>query len=629
MKKYTFYFSILLVFFCFFLTIPYFSELNNLFVDRLHGNLPASREIVIIGIDDKTLQEVGAWPWDRSIFADFLDTINSQKPKVVAFDVLFAESRNGDDKLANTLQKINFPVIMASKFEPEEGFIESIFGRRVFNSAVINLFSDTDSKIRKFQTTFPAAGRCYPSFALAISKKYLNQNDIYSCKGEKTLSFNYSDKKFTYVSFIDVLNNKTPVDLNGKIVLIGSSITDLKNNLEDNLINVFGQKVPGVEIHANILNSILQNRFQYQIPVLPFFFASYLFFIILFILFSRLKNNWFNLGAFATVFIFSNVLGIILFEFGLNWYFVQVNFLLVFTYISYIFLRYLFENLENRFIKQAFSKYLNPTLLNDLLSHKQSLKLGGEKRIMTVMFSDIRSFTAISEKLTPEELVKMINDYLDMMSEVILSQNGTIDKYIGDAIMAFWNAPLVNVNHQQNAIQTAILMENELINFQQSHPEYPQFKIGIGINTGSMTVGNVGGRNRFDYTVLGDNVNLASRFEGLTKKYGVGILVSSSVIKNLNLKDFIFRLVDEVVVKGRTSSVKIYQPLKNTLQNSKLKDTYEKAFLLYQKGDFTKAKKLFNLFLLKNDPPSQLLIERIKLLKSNHNWSGVWSWDEK
>lgn len=283
--------------------------------------------------------------------------------------------------------------------------------------------------------------------------------------------------------------------------------------------------------------------------------------------------------------------------------------------------------------------------MNILLENSDKLKLGGETRNMTVMFSDIRSFTTISESLTPKQLIDMLNDYLGYMTDIILKNVGTVDKYIGDAIMAFWNAPLDDENHAANAINTALNMRDQLHKFGEMHPEYPEIKIGIGLNTGDMTVGNVGGEARFDYTVLGDNVNLGSRLEGLTKKYGVTVIVSESTKNsyeeiyklrrqdedNNEFNDFKFRLLDDMKVKGKNEPVKIFEPFRTSEFESMkaVLEVYADGFAKYQAGDFEKAVKILEKN--KDDKASVLLIERIQTLIQNPptDWHGIWKWEEK
>ena len=449
------------------------------------------------------------------------------------------------------------------------------------------------------------------------------RSNTYKTSKNHELIFSYTKEDFTYISFKDVQQGKYEKGLfKDKVVLIGSTALDLRSNLNDNFTNVFGDNTAGIYIHANIINSYLNNTF-YQYP------SKYLVAIILFSINFFLINAYFRLKKIAYTALV--ILGALLLNFLLSILIVNLNFLTFFVqtsivaflaYIVVLIIKYTLQNKETRFIKHTFSRYLNKHLLDILLQDTSKLDLGGETKNMSVLFSDIRGFTSLSEKMQPHELVTMLNNYLNFMSNIILKNSGTIDKYIGDAIMALWNAPLDDSRHAVHAVKSGLLMGQGLKQFQQSYPNYPEIKIGIGINTGQMTVGNVGGKDRFDYTVLGDNVNLASRLEGLTKKYGVPFIVSESTYKNFLEQNkvnnntssikIIFRLLDEVIVKGRSQSIKIYEPLVKSAQNEQIKRVYEHAFAIYQKGDFSQAKKILGTNSNKGDNALEVLLKRIE-----------------
>jgi len=257
----------------------------------------------------------------------------------------------------------------------------------------------------------------------------------------------------------------------------------------------------------------------------------------------------------------------------------------------------------------------------------------GQRREITVFFSDIRGFTSISEKLSPEKLVHLVNEYLTEMTKIILENKGTVDKFIGDAIMAFWNAPFLEKDHPKLACQTAIAQIKELDKLKKSWKKrkLPEMDIGIGINTGDAVIGNLGSEDRFDYTAMGDAVNLSSRLEGLTKQYGVSILISESTYKKVK-SDFDFRELDKVKVKGKKITVKIYQLLVEP--NDKLVEEFEKGLNLYYKKKFKEAKKHFEACpkIKKDDVPSRIFIERCEaFLKSSpkKGWDGSYEAKEK
>lgn len=623
----------------FIVCIPYFSQLNFLILDTLQGDIEPRDDIVIIGIDDRTLGEIGAWPWTRDIFATAITELQTHNPKVVGFDILFLEEREGDPELRQAIESSTFPIVFGNKLV-EGSVYESIFTGNNATAGYTNFVPDADTKIRRTTIATQIDNECRTSFALATLRAYLGMKSEPSCDETITLSsrieydrnlqFLYPEDSFSYISFLDVYNgNFNTEDVKGKIILIGSTATDLKSGLLDNFTDVFGQNRAGVSIHASIINSFLSNSFQTDVPLSVFLPTLLFLTTLLFLVYRLLKKSLLEFGTFLVALFVINIFGLAIFEYGYNWPILQSNILLTASYVFYIAYKYLVESREKRFIKQAFGKYINPKLLNQLIKEPDMLKLGGERKEITVLFSDIQGYTSVAEKLTPEELLEYTNSYFDVETNVIINHNGTIDKYIGDAIMAFWNAPVDDPNHRLNAIQTAIKMQKALHTFNAAHPQLPDIHCGIGLNTDRMIVGNMGSSRRYNYTLIGDGVNLGSRIEGLTRKYGVKILVTENVLKTIDLKNqhFLARLLDEVQVKGKAQSVTIYEILDKSEQNISMKNAYENAFKLYQAGDFEQAKKIFET--LRDDSPSQVLLERITQLKNLKGWKGIWKWEKK
>jgi class 3 adenylate cyclase/CHASE2 domain-containing sensor protein len=232
----------------------------------------------------------------------------------------------------------------------------------------------------------------------------------------------------------------------------------------------------------------------------------------------------------------------------------------ILTLFSMIVYRILTEEKEKRVIQNMFANYVSKSIVEELLKHPEKLELGGEDREITVLFSDIRGFTTLSEKLTPQELVSHLNEYLSAMTEIIFKYEGTLDKYVGDEIMAFWNAPVDQPNHAELACLTALDMMEKLRELNASWPEEKRLNIGIGLNTGIMTVGNMGSKNRMDYTLMGDNVNLGARLEGTNKIYGTNIIISEFTYEKIKDR-FLCRELDNIRVKGKLKPVKIYEVL--------------------------------------------------------------------
>ena len=294
---------------------------------------------------------------------------------------------------------------------------------------------------------------------------------------------------------------------------------------------------------------------------------------------------------------------------------------------------------EKQVIKGAFQQYLAPSVIDELLKNPDKLKLGGEKKELTIFFSDIRGFTTLSEKLTPEQLVQLLNEYLSEMTDIVLKKNGLVDKYIGDAIMAFWGAPLDNPKHAESAAETVIEMKRKLEELQKNWKTrgMPVVNIGVGLNTGNVIVGNMGSKQRFDYTVMGDTVNLASRLEGTTKEYGVLSIVSESTYDKIKDKGFVCRELDFIKVKGKNKPIKIFELIEkedqiNTVDRKFIK-TFEEGLNDYRSRKWDAALKNFEAALkMKDDLSSKNFIDRCKEYKKNpppKDWDGSFTMTHK
>jgi adenylate cyclase len=369
-----------------------------------------------------------------------------------------------------------------------------------------------------------------------------------------------------YVSATDVLEGRVPPDkIKGKLVLVGTSAAGL-NDLKTTPVD---PAMPGVEIHAQVLESALTRAVlsqPYYGPALEFFAA-----LILGILVIAFAPGFGPVTLVAVGALFATLL------IGTSWYFYSHDRLLIdFTYpllsttsiyLTLIFTSFVREQAQRRQIRSAFGQYLSPALIEQLAQSPEKLVLGGEEREMTIMFSDVRGFTTISEsyKHDPQGLTTLMNRFLTPLTNAILARKGTIDKYMGDAIMAFWNAPLDDKEHQLNACEAAIDMLERIdelnkvreVEAEEGGHAYIPINVGVGLNTGSCVVGNMGSDLRFDYSVLGDSVNLASRLEGQSKEYGFPIIVGSKTA--LAVKDkFAILELDFIMVKGKKEPEVIY-----------------------------------------------------------------------
>ncbi|MBD3238590.1 MAG: hypothetical protein GF332_03055 [Candidatus Moranbacteria bacterium] len=316
--------------------------------------------------------------------------------------------------------------------------------------------------------------------------------------------------------------------------------------------------------------------------------------------------------------------------------FISFAFNIVADFFTLTLLRLIKEKLEKKQIQKIFSQYVSQEVIEELLNNPEKIKLGGEERFLSVLFCDLRNFTNISEKLTPKQLTEFLNQYFNVMTDLIIDNRGVLDKYIGDAIMAFYGAPLRYKNHAFSACQAALNMVSAL---KEHKPKWEtvykiKLSVGIGINSGKVVVGNMGSSKRFDYTVMGDNVNLASRLEGATKKYGCSIIISGSTYKQIKNK-FLCRYLDLVALKGKEKGVNIYELVgsKSVKFNNKAELTkkiklFHQGIRCYRLQKWQAARKIFKMIikLFPDDKPSKIYLKRCSYYLNNppgNYWDGI------
>ncbi len=301
------------------------------------------------------------------------------------------------------------------------------------------------------------------------------------------------------------------------------------------------------------------------------------------------------------------------------------------TATSYV----VFEQRHARFLRGAMGRYLSPSVMEEIVQRPELLRLGGEKREMTVLFSDIRGFTTFSEQLDPQELVTLLNEYLTAMTEVVYRYDGVLDKYMGDALMAFWNGPVSQPDHARRACLTSLDMLETLhvLHDRWQARGIPPLNMGIGLNSGPMSVGNMGSDTRFDYTVMGDAVNLGSRLEGTNKEYHTNIVISQSTLDQVKDQGFVVRFLDLVAVKGKAQPVAVYELMGRAGQFGRfapeLLATYERGIQLYHAQEFADATIAFREVLehCPDDGPSTMYLERCQDLQEApppQDWDGVY-----
>jgi adenylate cyclase len=422
-----------------------------------------------------------------------------------------------------------------------------------------------------------------------------------------------------------------PETFKGKIVFIGGSapgILDLRPT-------PFSPVCPGLEILATAMDNLLQRDFvRIPSPFVLFLFIGSLS-LMTAIGSSVLKKIWMTVPfAIFCIGLVASLTGLA-FAWGYWLELVAPGFAVVLSFIGAMVLNYSFEGRQKRFIKNAFRYYLSPDVIDRVLDDPSLLRLGGEKRIITSFFSDVAGFTSISESLSPEDLVHLLNDFLSEMTDIILSYGGTLDKYEGDAIIAFWNAPLDQPDHAGRACRAALDCQKRL---KEMRPEFAkksghELYMRVGLNSGPAVVGNMGSHSRFDYTAMGDTINMASRLEGACKHYSVSILIGDTTYQ-MAKEAITAREVDLIRVVGKSKPERVYQILEGkshtTPEMLESIATFNQALDLYRKMEWDEAINLFRK--IKDDRLSAMYISRIEQLKKNpplDDWGGVFDLTQK
>lgn len=622
-----------------FFSVGFYSNIQLKLSDYMYGGGAPLNNIAIVAIDDKSIQEIGRWPWDRGNFTALIGML--EQSKVIGFDVAFFEPslEEADNRLAEAVAEAGNVVMPVeyTRFDVDRGrligkdIMEPIPQIKEAAAALgyINVITDKDGITRAANLDIEGS---YEHFAYAVLKQYLRR----PVEKDQRYLINFISKPGAYprYPFSEVIDGKySKEEFKDKIVLIGATAPDLHD--EYFVPTSSGKAMPGVEIHANTIQQMIIGK---SIKPAPDWLTILIIFVVAVAagLMVSYLPIWLSTLLSAAIFTLYTFLAIIVFSTGTILNIVYVPATVIATYTLNMIYFYISEKKSRQKVLGAFEKYVSKEVIKHILDNPEKLKLGGEKRTITIFFSDIRGFTTISEKLTPEKLVHLLNEYLTEMTNIILKNNGVVDKYMGDAIMAFWNAPLDQPKHAERACRTALEMEKRLKELQKKWTKegVPPLEIGIGLNTGPAVVGNMGSYDRFDYTAMGDTVNLGSRLEGLNKPYGTRIIISETTKKEIEKKPFLVRKLDRVMVKGKKEPIMIYE-LVSTKEDAKgwysdVISHSESGLELYFKQKWSDAIKEFekaDKIREGGDPPSKAFIERCKHFRKEHplkDWDGVW-----
>ncbi len=550
-----------------------------------------SDKIVVVLLDEETMRGL---PYRSPVPRDFLYELNekllSAKPAAIGYDIFFKDPtfEKIDARLAASFKKGNVFAVTAGKIdqfgkwyedEPLDLFKDSLKGTGLADLP----FSASDTSVRTAKFEFDYSGVERPSFVAAIYD-FATGGNAEALIHDPARSLSIFGIKFppqlndiTRIRFVGLTNRFQAYPakfiqmgyfqeewFKDKIVLVGAAYEDGT----DAYITPFYssryhyERMPGVLIHANALNQLLTRQFYFEVPkyltvagLIILGFLSALFF-----LYGPIWRGVTALVIFSALLVIKIVVNFHLH--GLVIPFVPYEGAMLLTFGTATGFRSFTEGRQKRFIKGVFAKYVPPSVVDKMIADPKLLTLGGEQREVSCLFTDIASFTTISEKLDPKTLVTFLNEYLDKLTRAVFKHGGTLDKYEGDAIIAFFGAPLSLPDHRSAAIHAAIEMQKEsnFISEKWSRICGREIQTRIGINSGNAVVGNMGSDLRFDYTVIGDVMNLASRLEGANKFFGTNILASENSVRSLEaIGDIIFRPVANVKVKGKEQAVKVYE----------------------------------------------------------------------
>lgn len=713
-------------------------RLENIIYDtRLRATMPRTQDdrIVIVDIDEKSLEQVGHWPWGRDKLAKLThELFDRQNIAVLGFDVLFAEA-DGSSGLASLEQLAQGPLRNQAEFKRELRrlapaldydalFAQSLQGRpavlgyyltsdrkgqttgelpapvlpierlrglplratswdgygsniqelaqAVPAAGFFNSITDDDGVVRSLPLIAEHQGRYYESLALAMYRTAIGLPEVHPGfafqepegdydslasiqlrQGNRTMALPVDDRlatlipfrglggpdggSFRYISASDVLAGKLPANsLENHLVLVGSTTPGLL----DLRVTPVGRTYPGVETHANLLSAFLDGksivRPDYAVGfdalqllgtgivlavVLPAVSATSAVLLTLGVVSALAAINlWLFLG-FSLALPLGTVIAMALMAFSLN-----------------MFYGYFVESRSKRELAALFGTYVPPELVEEMVKQPEKYSMQATNRELTVMFCDMRGFTALSEQMEPLQLQALLNDVFSKLTHIIRSHRGTIDKYMGDCVMAFWGAPVLDDQHAQRAVQASLEMQRAVHSINASHRNsgLPEIGVGIGLNTGTMCVGDMGSDIRRSYTVIGDAVNLGSRLESLTRYYGVGVIASEAT--RMQASQFGWQELDRVRVKGKAQPVRIFSPVAAQEDITPLLaqelEAWDFCMEAYRAGNWAECSRLLTTLRKPAHTPTlyelySVRLQTLKLKLAGPDWDGTTDFDTK
>jgi adenylate cyclase len=574
------------------LLVQPFYSINLWFSDQFFTYQLPSPNIVIAGIDDKTLETYGRWAdWPRSLHAQAIDNLSQAGAKVIGFDIIFTDISPDDDMLATAMAEADNVVLAAVGTQPVsqagseityDSFLLPVDTLEQAASSIghANVVPDGDGTVRQLPLIVKSnSGQVYPSltlsvlhrlFSMPLPQKYTLENGAVNLLARDIpvdtsyrlrINFSADNERRPYVSYGDIISgNFDPLLVKNKIVLIGMTATGEPDTWA---VPTSASKIPGVFIHAGAMDTILTQRFLRESGIIITMMIMLLLVGITAFALPRCgTRHWRDIakgvGITVGLFIACLVGGFLAFDRGYILGLFYPLLLLPVVYIGNIVYIVVTEQSDKRFVKELFGRYISPQISKEIVSRADAgnLRLGGEQREVSVFFADIRGFTRISEQLSPEAVMQMLNAYLSVVADAVVQHDGIVNKFVGDSIMAVWNAPQSQPDHALLAVKAAWGAQQKLAELRQRENRPLPVQIGIGINTGVAVAGNVGSAGRSEYTVIGDSINTASRICSSTP--GNEVWIGPETYNQT--KDYIeTEKLEPQQVKGKAAPITVYR----------------------------------------------------------------------
>ncbi len=631
---------------------------------NMRGALAPNPDIAIIAIDDKSIAELGRFPWTRTEYARLINKLSAAGAKAILFDAFFPEHENAKaDKAFADAMKQAGNVVLGTSFDFDKEF--NITGRigsipEIEGGASgighVNFLPEPDGVNRRSMLLIADGDKFMPSlglkgamaalgekefapgaFDVTLGQRHIPAREDYPAKGIYSLWINFLGPSgvFPHFSFSDVVNGRVaPELLKGKVLFVGATAL----GVYDMRVTPFDGNSPGVEVHATIADNIISGRFIRQTGLEALIDISFILLLgsMAYWLTTRLRLY----TALPVTLVLAAGYVWLSYEFFLHGHWVSMIYPPIAAFTALLVgasFRFLVLERSARQMRAMFSSYLSAKLVARLEKDPDAAKLGGDNKEVTVLFTDIKGFTSFSEKHTPQEVVTRLNEYLGEMVKLVEQFDGTVDKFIGDGVMIYWGAPLTQPDHAELAVACIHAMRKKMdeLRIKWKNEGVEPFYIRGGLQSGEVVAGNIGFEGKkMDYTVIGDTVNQSARLESSAKYYGVSFLVGESTYQRTS-SIYHYRELDRIRVVGKQLPVRIYEPAGFSSGMDEVRiDQFNAALALYRDRKWREAQEHFSAISrqVPGDEPCKIYIERCEYFAANpppDDWDGVFNRDEK